>query len=173
QPPANASFIGTLTGSSLGLVAILLGALFNAHLNRCRDDRLREADRIALASTLYAELRGVHQSLVKNAEYIIAEDLSRDAVFSIPQPVISAMPDLLPRLGLLSTDTIRKVLDAYIVGQQYLVDLIVMGGLLRQARPDGRQVVELSAQKTQLFDALNKSKAAIIQDATNALARYL
>jgi hypothetical protein len=34
-------FLGTLTGSLLGLLAILAGALFNAHLNRARDDRLR------------------------------------------------------------------------------------------------------------------------------------
>jgi hypothetical protein len=32
-PQPQASFIGTLTGSFLGLVALLLGALFNAHLN--------------------------------------------------------------------------------------------------------------------------------------------
>ena len=44
-----ASFVGTLMGSFLGLVALLLGALFNAHLNRCRDDRLRNEDRSAVA----------------------------------------------------------------------------------------------------------------------------
>jgi hypothetical protein len=31
-PPGSASFIGTLTGSFLGLGALLLGALFNARL---------------------------------------------------------------------------------------------------------------------------------------------
>jgi hypothetical protein len=57
-PPSSASFMGTLAGSGLGLLALLAGALFNARLNRKQDDRLREEDRIALASTLYAELGG-------------------------------------------------------------------------------------------------------------------
>jgi hypothetical protein len=39
-PAGSASFVGTLTGSSFGLLAILIGALFNARLNRSRDDRL-------------------------------------------------------------------------------------------------------------------------------------
>jgi hypothetical protein len=42
-PPSSASFVGTVTGSSLGLIALLLGALFNARLNRRRDDKLRDA----------------------------------------------------------------------------------------------------------------------------------
>jgi hypothetical protein len=37
-------------------------ALFNAHLDRRRDDRLRDEDRIALASALYAELSGIHRT---------------------------------------------------------------------------------------------------------------
>jgi hypothetical protein len=69
-PQGSASFVGTLTGSTLGLIALLLGALFNAHLNRRRDDRLRDADRFALASTLHAELLGIHRALVENAQHL-------------------------------------------------------------------------------------------------------
>ena len=43
----------------LGFIALLLGALFNAHLNRTRDDALREADRKAVASALKAELASI------------------------------------------------------------------------------------------------------------------
>jgi hypothetical protein len=50
--PSTGSFVGTLTGSTLGLVAILIGALFNARLNRPRDEAIREADRIAIASSM-------------------------------------------------------------------------------------------------------------------------
>jgi len=34
-----AAFLGSLTGGLIGLVALLLGALFNTHLNRRRDHR--------------------------------------------------------------------------------------------------------------------------------------
>ncbi len=54
--PGAASFLGSLTGASVGLMALLLGALFNAHLNRSRDDRLRKEDARALAAALRAEL---------------------------------------------------------------------------------------------------------------------
>ena len=47
-----ATFIGAFTGAIGGLIAILMGALYNARLNRKRDDRLRMQDanvlRIAL-----------------------------------------------------------------------------------------------------------------------------
>jgi hypothetical protein len=45
-----ATFIGSLIGSSIGLIALLLGALFNAHLNRRRDDRLRREEQRATAA---------------------------------------------------------------------------------------------------------------------------
>jgi hypothetical protein len=55
-PQGEAAFVGALIGSSIGLVALLLGALFNAELNRRRDDRLRREDRRAVATALRAEL---------------------------------------------------------------------------------------------------------------------
>src|SRR5260370_37446002 len=68
QPASGANFIGTVMGSSLGLLAILVGALFNAHLNRRRDNRIRDDDRRTLISTLTAELSGIRESLRLNAE---------------------------------------------------------------------------------------------------------
>jgi hypothetical protein len=67
-PQSSATFLGAVTGSFLGLLAILLGALFNAHLNRVRDDKLREIDRIALARSIYAELTSVRRTLLDNAQ---------------------------------------------------------------------------------------------------------
>ena len=57
QPQGTASFIGTLAGSTIGFLALLAGAMFNARLNRRRDDRLRDQDRTSLATALYAELK--------------------------------------------------------------------------------------------------------------------
>jgi hypothetical protein len=47
-----AIFVGTLVGSFFGLIALLLGALFNAELNRRRDDRLRTEEQRAVATAL-------------------------------------------------------------------------------------------------------------------------
>jgi hypothetical protein len=69
-PQGQATFVGALTGSFLGLVALLLGALFNAHLNRKRDDRLRREDQQAVASALRAELEGLQRTLKHQAEIV-------------------------------------------------------------------------------------------------------
>lgn len=50
------TFLGSLAGALFGLVAILAGALFNAKLNRQRDNLLRNHDQKALAAILYGEL---------------------------------------------------------------------------------------------------------------------
>jgi len=44
------AFVGAMTGSLLGLVSLVLGALFNAHLNRKRDDQIRRADKASVAA---------------------------------------------------------------------------------------------------------------------------
>ncbi len=50
------SGVGAFWGALFGLGAILIGALFNADLNRKRDDRLREEETRALAASIHAEL---------------------------------------------------------------------------------------------------------------------
>ncbi len=130
-PQGSASFVGSFTGSAVGLIAILLGALYNAHLNRKRDDRLREEDRIALASTLYAELQGIHRALVENAEHLKKRPPDKDAGFLVPELPMKLLPATLPKMGLLRSDTIRKVMDAYGLAEGYLGQLLLLGGTLR------------------------------------------
>jgi hypothetical protein len=72
-----ATFVGTLTGSFFGLLALLLGALFNACLNRKRDDRLRREDQRAVATALRAELEALRRTLKDNAETMSQEDYAK------------------------------------------------------------------------------------------------
>ncbi len=44
QPASAAAFLGALSGAGGGLLAIILGALLNAELNRRRDDQLRDQE---------------------------------------------------------------------------------------------------------------------------------
>ena len=47
---------GAFIGSAVGLFAILLGAMFNAHLQRRRDERLRQSDVYGMIVQLELEL---------------------------------------------------------------------------------------------------------------------
>lgn len=47
----------TVIGSTLGFGGLIIGALFNAHLNRRRDDRLRNAEALTIALSLYGEIK--------------------------------------------------------------------------------------------------------------------
>jgi hypothetical protein len=127
-PSGSASFLGSLAGSGIGLIALLIGAFVNAHLNRKRDDRLREEDRLALASTLFAELKGIHRSLIENAEHLENKPPDPNHGFIVPEPSIKLLPDVLPKIGLLRAETIRKVMDAYVLTEQYLQGLILARG---------------------------------------------
>lgn len=172
-PPGSASFVGTLTGSSLGLVALLLGALFNARLNRRRDNELRDADRLGLASALYAELKSIHRALVENAQYLTDKPPDSDGGFMVPGPSIKILPEILPKIGLLRADTIRKVMDAYAMAEQYLEGLILRGGKLQTNMPENRQLVYMDAKLIKFVVEFNKTRAGVVQEAIDALAPYL
>lgn len=172
-PPGSASFIGTLTGSTLGLIAILLGALFNARLNRQRDGAVREADRIAVAAALYAELSNVHRGLVENAERLVTHPPAPGNGFVVPSPPVKIFPEMISKLGLLKPDTIGAVMTAYLLAEQYLDGLIHLGGRLVPNMPEGRQMVQLAAEHADTVRQMNLIKAGPVQEAMHALAAYL
>jgi hypothetical protein len=137
-PPSSASFLGTLTGSGLGLIALLIGALFNAHLNRKRDDRLRKGDARAVTSALKAELSGIRESLMRNADSLDKPDgdfVAPDIVHSV-----RVMPVLLPKLGLLDVETTRDVIGIYVSIDQYCEALIMQGGTIATNTRAGNEV---------------------------------
>jgi hypothetical protein len=129
QPPSVATFLGTLTGSLFGLLAILAGALFNAHLNRNRDDRLRNEEARALRTALVGELTGIRDAFkvmsqrAVNNEPAIAGDGILVPDFAAGERV---MPLLLPRFGLLSSDQVRQVIDAYVTIDQFHDKLMLL-----------------------------------------------
>jgi len=170
-PPSSASFVGTLTGSFLGLIALLLGALFNAHLNRKRDDNLREVDRVALAKSIYAELTGVHRTLVENAQRLKDHAPAVDEGFMVPDlhHSVQVFSHMLPKIGLLPMDIIRKVMDAYVLIEQYAEGMIFLGGKLQPDMPGNRRVVFMNAILAETVAAINLSRASFIKDVIDAL----
>ncbi|MGX1016585.1 hypothetical protein AB7M74_010777 [Bradyrhizobium japonicum] len=172
-PQGSAAFIGTLTGSSFGLIAILIGALVNASFNRGRDDRIREEDRTALATMLYAELTGMHRTLTENAEHLTNHPPDPTGGFMVPEPAVKFMPEVIDKMGLLRGDTIRLVMDAYVLTEQYMEGLVLVGGRLQTSMPEGRQLVYLDADKASFVIEFNQTRATVVKGAMNALAPYL
>jgi hypothetical protein len=112
-----ATFLGSLTGSSIGLVAILIGALYNAHLNRKRDDRLRREDRATVTAAVLAELVGFRDSLQINVDRLKEESGASCFIRKVSQ--VRILHDMVSKLGLLDAITIQKVIAAYNVVERY------------------------------------------------------
>lgn len=63
--PSAAQFWGAVVGVGGGLTAILIGALFNAYLNRLRDDRLRDMEGREVAAAIRGELGSIQLSIAE------------------------------------------------------------------------------------------------------------
>ena len=112
--PGQASFLGTLAGSSIGLFALLIGAWCNACLNRKRDNRLRREDQRAMAVALKTELAGWSELLGRFVESSKSEGpLSSSTRSGFPLPTTRLLPHMVAKLGLLRPTTIDQVITAY------------------------------------------------------------
>ena len=167
-----ATFVGSFTGSAIGLVAILIGALFNAHLNRRRDDEVRKKEMRAVAAALKAELAGRSSSLLDNAKQL--EKLQGDS-FVVPDIAqsIRVMTDLTSKLGLLDENTIEIVINAYVVIEQYCDRLILDGGKLMDSLPGNRRSVLMDARLAPRVKGANLGVNDAIQKAIKKLDAYL
>jgi hypothetical protein len=173
-PQGSASFLGTVMGSALGLVALLLGALFNAYLNRRRDDALRDADRKALAAALHTELSTLHRALTLNAQRLKDKPPDPEHGFMVPQLTVRVFPELISKIGLLPPETLQHVMDAYLVTQQYLERMILLGGIKAHSElPGDRHVVYLDAGNASFVIDFNRTIAGDVKKGMDALAPYL
>lgn len=118
--PRLASFppvVGTLLGPFLGLMAILLGVLYNAKITRGRDDRLREQERQAVAAAIHGELIATALGLkfLKQQLAVIAKHAGMENAVVMDDKLAALQTDLwrpnfdtylaaLPRLGLIGPE---------------------------------------------------------------------
>jgi len=169
----SASIVGTLTGSALGLFALLVGALFNAHLNRKRDDQLRKKEARALAVALRAELAGKSRNLLDNAKRL--EEQKGEDVVLVPDisQSLRIMPSSTGKLGLLDEETIVAVLDAYVVMEQYCERLIIAGGKLIDGLPGNRRLVSVDPTLFKQIRGGNLGVNDVIEKAIKRLDLYL
>jgi hypothetical protein len=166
-----ATFLGSAIGSAVGLIAILIGAVFNAHLDRRRRDRIRREERRGLAIALRTELGVIARVLEENARNL--KDPGGD--FTVPDisQSLAIMPQVIPKLCLLDVDAIQKVLEAYDAIEQYCERLLLRGGKLTTLAPRHRKLVLMREQSWSDVAIINDVTATKIREAMFALARHL
>ncbi|MBB4465432.1 hypothetical protein [Rhizobium leguminosarum] len=114
-------FDGTVSAAGVtfvfGLIALVTGALFNAHLNRRRDDRLRSEESKAVSAALYGEILLMRQS-VQRAALVVANKFfasGRANVFNEHTLELTTLrdprlyPALASKLGLLPPDLVLAI----------------------------------------------------------------
>lgn len=166
-----ATFVGALTGSAIGLIALVLGALFNAHLNRKRDNDLRLQETRAVAASLWAELLGLEEALTENAKGL---DTS-DSDFFLPDPShsVRVFPSVISKIGLLDVETIKRVIEAYIVVDQYAETLMILGGKVPNNMPSHRRVFAMPVGRAKDVADINRQVASLVVAAKQKLAPYM
>jgi hypothetical protein len=170
-----ATFVGSATGSAIGLIALLLGALFNAHLNRRRDDRIRKEDARKLATALRAELSGLLATLEANTKMLKEQPPEAGGGLLTPDlgQSVRIMPHLLDKIGLLDVATLRAVIESYLVIEQYAQKLVLVGGTLVENMPGDKRVVSLRAEQTELVITITEAVIDKIRESVKMLSTYV
>jgi hypothetical protein len=153
----------TFLGWFAGLLALLVGALFNAHLNRKRDDRLRAEERRSAAIALRAELAGYRHILLRNSEEARKGGFSS---FTVPDFAhsIRIMPQMIPKLGLFDQETVERVAEAHRVIERHGEGLFLLGGRLDERVPDKR-LVSLPADTAPHVIEMNSAVSEVLDKA--------
>jgi hypothetical protein len=170
-----ASFLGSFAGAALGLFALLIGALFNAHLYRRRDDRLRRAEAHAAATALKAELTGINQALLQNIANTETQRPPPGGGYYVPDlsQGIRAYPHVLPKIGLFDSDTISLVLVAYAVVEQHCEVLAAWGGTQAANAPIGRRAIYMPVQYAEHLGTIDRKTSEYVQSAIAKLDSFL
>jgi hypothetical protein len=161
-------FLGALTGSSLGLIGILLGALYNARLNRKRDDRLRRNDTLSTITVLRAELNLIKFILTSGADNVEQGDVADDIYVPNVSDLVRMFPKFIDKIGLLDEDVVRAVTAAVLLVDMHAIYLSGLDGS-RVEQQLGRMVIVIPAAQAEKVTTSNRVKAREIQDAIEKL----
>lgn len=111
-----------LIGSLLGFGGLVIGALFNAHLNRKRDDRLRDTEAVTIALSLYGEIRLLRETAAELARVLGAWFINRGVhghelpdhyreIYQLREPTLYNA--LAAKLGTLNPDILLPITKFY------------------------------------------------------------
>ena len=150
--------------------------LFNAWLNRRRDDRLRRLDAQALAAALLADLNGLENAFRLNNKAIGETDPQAPDSFVGPDfaHLIRVFPEMLSKIGLLGDPAmIEEVMKPFILVDQHLESMMMLGGQLAKGGPEHRRLIIIPVASAADVKAINVSMLEDIVEAKRRLRRYL
>lgn len=168
--------VGAIIGSLLGFITLVLGALFNAYLNRLRDQNLRKIETRGVAAAIRAELASLEDILTYNANRLLKDPPSKSESFFLPDPShsIRMFPVLTDKLVLLNDDAvIREIIQTYIVVDQYCENCLMMNGELGKDMPSHRRIIVMPSARAKSVAAMNNTIAKRVREAINLLNKYL
>jgi hypothetical protein len=99
----------------VGLVAVLLGALWNAHLTRRRDALMREEETKAISAAIGAEMSAYirHVTVFMSGLGPHMPKLSEHAYLQYEAPTLHVWPKLCDKVGYLAPDLSYEVVSAW------------------------------------------------------------
>jgi len=112
-------------GALLGFGGLIVGALFNAHLNRKRDARLRDEEAKAIASALYGEIVIVRRYIARIANAVArkyeahgfghfsGEPFDQHFTERYAMPDLKLYPALASKVGLLPSRLALEIVKFY------------------------------------------------------------
>lgn len=165
--PAQATIVGTAIGAGIGFITLIAGALFNAWLNRRRDQAKLDDEALIIAAALKADLTSVANSMRENAE--LAKGTDSDIYVRNPSHSLRVIPHILDKIGLLDLETITSVIGAYTLIDQYMESVLMLGGIPSAHTLSNRLVVLLSGSKNKHLAALNEATVEKIMEAIDSL----
>ncbi|MBX5172610.1 hypothetical protein HJB84_22520 [Rhizobium sp. NZLR1b] len=149
--------LGSLAGSAIGLVSLMLGALYNARLNRNADRERERNDKFGIVEALLAEIASVKATLDKAAVGLLRMN-PNEGYFPIPDPYpgIGIFQKFIDRIELFDEETIRAVSELYTVLDEYCGQLRVYGSHF-DASLKGKVVMAASHPVAAFIIPLNQS----------------
>lgn len=154
--------VGSAVGSAFGIISLLIGALFNAYLNRRRDDRLRRSEQTGILTALIAEIDNVIDTLKRNADELAKP--RKD--FRVPDPAQSfrILPKSIDKLYLLPQPAIQAAINAQTIIDQYSDHLVFLGGTLVPDIPKGRVIFIFPKESATRVKAINEGSIDILSE---------
>jgi hypothetical protein len=148
--------VGSTVGATLGFISLVLGALFNARLNRLRDDRLLAEKKKSVSAALLAEIRILEQTLTGN-NVTLSHTKSDSLLVSDPASIMKVFPRLLSDIHILDGDAVKEVSELHALLDQYAEGLIILGGNPVTFAPKGRLIIDFPGVKASELKRINES----------------
>jgi len=166
-----ATLVGSAIGIFGGLIAILLGALFNAHLNRVRDDRILNDEKRKVATVFHEELKIIHHALVATSKQMRSSKSELPLDFDFTR-LIRMFRQSMDKLALLNSEVISIVIRAYTFYETFGQRMRALGTMQTNESTGESELIFPLASLNTVADVVD-SHATAIKLAVDAMDKQL